>query len=134
MEKTPWSESVRLCGMLTDCKTAQSLCKKAKKGRRMTQREIELLLRYADQAKDVIGSFHATFTIDQGSLDQLGLEVPKKLLLNGLEARIVKRGNWLVDESTSRCVGKLECEGSKLKLFPNPVVRPEHLARLLNVS
>lgn len=123
-----WEDSVRYCGMIEGSVTAKRLCKKIKKGRRLSLREVSLVERFGRRMYEFIGDQRREVKIT-------GVQFPlipdPELLIQSDRAEIVKRGSWLVDTVSERCVGKLTESGESAMIFPNPVILVNDLANLL---
>jgi len=124
-----WSETLRYCGMCRRSDTAQALYRKAKRGRRLSTKEVNLIQYYAGRMLETVGRDPLELDIDPDRLDNVSIDLPPETVLQGDRARIVKRGKWLTDEVTDCVVGK--CERT-VTLVPNPVVLVNDLVRALS--
>lgn len=123
-----WEDSVRYCGMIEGSVTAKRLCKKIKKGRRLSLRVVSLVERFGRRMYEFIGDQRREVKITGV---QFRLIPAPELLIQSDRAEIVKRGSWLVDTVSERCVGKLTESGESAMVFPNPVILVNDLANLL---
>ena len=123
-----WKDSVRYCGMIEGSVTAKSLCKKIKKGRRLSVKEVNLVEKFGSRMYEFIGDQSREVNI-------MGVEFPvipyPELLIQSDKAEIVRRGSWLVDTVSERCVAKVKQCGGSAVIFPNPVILVNDLANLL---
>ena len=123
-----WKDSVRYCGMIEGSVTAKRLCKKIKKGRRLSVKEVNLVEKFGSRMYEFIGDQSREVNI-------MGVEFPvipyPELLIQSDRAEIVRRGSWLVDTVSERCVAKVKQCGGSAVIFPNPVILVNDLANLL---
>jgi hypothetical protein len=108
--------------------TAQALYRKAKRGRKLSGKEIRLIEYYAGRMVETVGREPIELDIDPARLDNMSIDLQPETVLQGDRARIVRRGKWLTDEVTDCVVGK--CERT-VTLVPNPVVLVNDLARVV---
>ena len=123
-----WVETLRYCGMCRRSETAQALYRKAKRGRRLSTKEISLIEYYAGRMLETVGRDPLELDISPSRLDNVSIDLPPETVLQGDRARIVRRGKWLTDEVTDCVVGRCE---ETLTLYPNPVILVNDLVRAL---
>lgn len=110
---------------------AQGLYDKARRGRKLSQKEIRLIEGYAERMVGLVGTDSVEVEVNVGELKNLAIHLPQELLLQTDSAEIVKKGEWLVDTITGCVVGKC---GRTLTLVPNPIVLVNDLAREIRKS
>jgi hypothetical protein len=119
-----WEQAVRYCGMNPENKEAQRLYKKAKKKNKLSSSEVEKIYRIAREISWVLGSVNH---IINGNLST-PIRIPQKYILYKKiykEVVLVRKGNWLVEQTSSRVIGKFLDPG--VEIYPNPYVSPGHL-------
>jgi hypothetical protein len=121
-----WRDTVRYCAMCKSSALAQSLAVKAKKGRRLTSKEIGLIENFAKAMVKTVGLENKTIE-GFGEPGSFSLSLRPELLLYGDRAKVIFRKNWLVDEHTDTVLGKVENES--LTLYPNFLIHVTDLAR-----
>lgn len=122
-----WRDTIRYCAMRKDSEVAQSLVKKAKRGNRLTSKEVELIHEYASVMVKSVGLENKVIGMEGIESGSFSLLISPELLLNGDRARAVFRKNWLVDEHTDTVLGKVD--GEALTLYPNFLIHVTDLAR-----
>ncbi len=111
--------------------TAQNLYRRAKAGRRLSEKEIELIECYAKRMREVVGEDNREVEVPAKVLAGTLVPIPPELLLHGCRAVLTLRSAWLADTVTGSVVGKYVSGPDTLTLFPNPVVLVNDLARML---
>lgn len=126
MPTLSWRDTIRYCAMRKDSEVAQNLAVKAKKGRRLSQREIGLIHEYAEVMIKRVGTENKIIAVPK-TQENFYLSLNPDLLLHGDRAEAVFRKNWLVDKISDTVLGK--AEGGSLTLYPNHLVHVADLAR-----
>lgn len=121
-----WSDTIRYCGMRKDSEIAQTLALKAKRGRRLSQKEISLIHDYAKVMVKRVGVYNKTVSVPK-ALESFCMTLDPDLLLHGDRAEVIFRKNWLVDRHSDTVLGKVE--GENLTLYPNHLIHVSDLAR-----
>ena len=111
--------------------TAQNLYRKAKTGRRLSPKEIEMVERFAGRMRDLVGDENIEVRVPAGVFAKQAVLIPPELLLHGSRAELTLKGTWLADTVTETVVGKYVTGPDTLTLFPNPVILVTDLARVL---
>lgn len=112
--------------MRKDSEVAQSLAVKAKKGRRLSQKEIGLIHEYAEIMVKRVGTENKVITLLK-TQQNFSLPLNPDLLLHGGRAEAIFRKDWLVDKCSDTVLGK--AEGDSLTLYPNHLIHVTDLAR-----
>jgi hypothetical protein len=120
-----WEKVVRYCGMCKNSDTAQDLYKRARKGGRLTAKQIAAIEWYAGQMVELAGEENV---VVEGEIINLPIAVPAGFLLYGKAAEVGRRGDWLVELGSSTVLGRF---GDVLTLYPNAVIHPDDLRRVL---
>lgn len=125
-----WSDKVRYCSMCLRSPAAQDLSKRAKQGRKLTQKEITVLERYSDLMVRLVGTENKVIMVKSIITD---MKLPPELILNGDYAVLTERSGWLVDRVTEQVIGKF-VSTDKLEIYPNPIILINDLVRILKCS
>ncbi len=107
-----WTEALRYCKFAPE---GRGLAKKAKKGHRLSQAEVAMVYRLAEDMRWVVGSEH--LELPQEAVD-LPLDLSADKTLFGVPARLIHRAGWVIEEYTGDVVGKYEKNGA-VRFYPN---------------
>jgi hypothetical protein len=107
-----WTEAVRYCKFAPE---GRGLAKKAKKGHRLSQAEVAMVYRLAEDMKWVVG-FEGV-ELPQELVD-LPLDLSADKTLFKAPARFIHRAGWVIEEYTGDVVGKYE-KNRAVRFYPN---------------
>jgi hypothetical protein len=123
-----WQQAVRYCGMNPENPEAVRLCKKVRSKGRLSSEEVEKVYRLAEEISWVLGTDTYTLPCDIPT----PLYIPSKYIMYKKvykEVVLLRRGDWLVEEVSSKVVGKFFTD--RVEVYPNPYVSPGHLEEIV---